>query len=135
MFWFPGLSNSKGQHWVAWIMLSPNHCEFFDSYGDSYEDYRHLMPPAITIVRENCVQLQSEISHVCGEYCVMFVTERSRGISYEDFLDAFKFDTAYNDWLVTTFVNNKARFHPYKNYDGYSDRVMGCGRKCDFINN
>ena len=116
-------------------MLSPKECEFFDSYGDSYEEYRHLMPPAWNVVRENCVQLQSDISQVCGEYCIMFVAERSRGVSYEDFLKNFNFNTSYNDWLVTRFVYNKTFFHPYKNYEGYSDRQMGCGRKCDFVNN
>ena len=61
----------------------------------------------------------------------MFVYERSRGISYEDFLDNFNFNTSYNDWLVTSFVNHKPRFRPYHNYEGYSDRSLGCTRKCN----
>jgi len=119
---------------VAWIVLSPKNCEFFDSYGDSYREYKHLMPPTKNIVKENCIELQSNISKVCGEYCIMFVYERSRGVSYEDFMDNFGLNTAFNDWRVTSFVENKTRFRPYANYEGYSNRVMGCTRKCYNVN-
>ena len=78
-------------------MLLPNDCEFFDPYGEAFEFYKHLMPPAVNVVKENCIELQSDSIFVCGEYCFMFVYERSQGISYEDFLDNFKLNSSYND--------------------------------------
>ena len=125
-----GLRASGGQHWVAWLLLSPTVSEFFDSYGYGYETYSHLIAPTDTIIRENCIKLQNDITYFCGQYSLMFVYERSRGISYEDFMDNFSLNTSYNDWFVATYVNNLLTFRPYHNYNS-SGNVLGCKRQCE----
>ena len=54
----------------------------------------------------------------------------SKGVSYESFLDNFKLDRSYNDWRVATYIKNVLTFKPYKNYEGYSQRKLGCCRQC-----
>ena len=126
-----GLSSSSGEHWIAWNILSPVETEYFDSYGQAWEDYPHLVLPTTRLVEENCMQLQSDVSYLCGQYCLLFIYQRSRGVSYEDFLKDFNSDPSYNDWVVSTFVKKLLTFRPYHNYVKHGDRLIGCKRKCE----
>ena len=75
------------------------------------------------------MQLQSNISNFCGQYCIMYVYQRLNGTSFSDFLQNFRFDTSYNDWFVATYVKNILTFNPYKNY---SDKnKLRCKRQCE----
>ena len=80
-------------------------------------------------MEENCVQLQSNVTKLCGEYCLMFCYERSIGKSYEDYLANFKYDTSYNDWFIVSYLRNVLTFRPRKIY-GEKTNVMGCVQQC-----
>ena len=103
-------SSHDGKHWVAFY-FSENHAEFFDSYG--FEPKKPEMTKFLksyghsdeTIKKTN-VRLQGNWTTVCGQYCVFFLTLRSRGWSYDEIMKTFsEKDYEWNDGLVQSFVN------------------------------
>ena len=74
------ISSGDGEHWVALYLESASRCEFFDSYGERPSYYKiHL--PCHSLSLANTCQLQSQLSSVCGHYCLFYLTYRSRGVS------------------------------------------------------
>ena len=73
------LSSGEGEHWVALFLESPSRCEFFDSYGETPSFYKLTLPTRCSLA--NTRQLQSQISSVCGHYCLFYLTYRSRGLA------------------------------------------------------
>ena len=73
-------SSQPGEHWVACLVLSPRHVEFFYSYGMSASAYPNLNIPFRITVR-NTVLLQSLGSVACGHYCIYFLCMRLNGRS------------------------------------------------------
>ena len=80
--------NEPGTHWIG-LVLSPSQIEYFDSYGlppHSFPDvFRKLTSSGRRLMWSN-TQLQGLTSTVCGDYCVMFLLLRIRGVSLEDFV-------------------------------------------------
>ncbi len=80
--------NEPGTHWIG-LVLTPTRVEYFDSYGlppHSFPDvYRELVRSKRAIIWSN-TQLQGLTSTVCGDYCVLFLLLRIRGVSLEDFV-------------------------------------------------
>jgi len=68
-------AHKPGKHWVAFYQPSRySPLEFFNSYGFA-PDYFEFDVPLETISSD--VKLQSLDSHVCGHYCVLFLSLRS----------------------------------------------------------
>ena len=93
-------SNQPGSHWLA--IYLPNDCclEFFDSYA---------LPPSFygfsfTSTISNNKLLQSNSSNVCGQYCIFYLIQRSRGYSMRDIQNMFCLDSNWNDMRVANFV-------------------------------
>lgn len=92
----------SGMHWVAVYVNESNNGWYFDSYG-----LPPFVPDHINRLRRNCkhfrwnsIQLQSESSDVCGQYCLMFLYYMSSGLGMEKFLNNFSADLEKNDELV-----------------------------------
>ena len=94
------LFKDDGQHWLAWYVLSPQRCEFWDSYGLPFYHYKQVRFPVKYIVRENCEKIQADDSRFCGLYCLNFVYERSVGLSYSLFLSKYSKNLHCNDVIT-----------------------------------
>ena len=95
-----------GTHWVAIYINRDRVGEFFDSYGSQPQDQ------FVTYLQRQCIQfrysrrmLQDISSHVCGQYCVLFLYYRSLGVSMDKFLELFTDDTKINDTVVDRLFN------------------------------
>lgn len=91
-----------GEHWLAFLSLSGgNTLEFFDSYGLPMSDYpnirAHMPTHLLSRVRKrNTYCLQSLNSASCGEYCILFLTCRAHGTTFDRFVTDLK-STFSND--------------------------------------
>lgn len=87
---------------MHWIDIDVNHSEE-GMYSDSYRD-APFVPDQIDRLRKNfknfCwnrIQLQSALSEVCGQFCVMFSHYITSGLSFENFISIFSADLVKND--------------------------------------
>lgn len=82
-------ASSSGQHWVAFLCLRGSRTvEYFDSYGLPLPEYTEIcahMPKYFSnrVHKRNVSCLQSLNSASCGEYCILFLTSRAHGVSFE----------------------------------------------------
>lgn len=105
-------SSEPGSHWLALYISTPNSIEFFDSYGNAptyYEGFISDFVSKYPLVNYNPMVLQSNISAVCGHYCVYFLYFKCRGQSLKRLLSTFVTKSICNDKRVYDFVLK--RFH------------------------
>ena len=95
-------AHKKGSHWVA--LFCGERVEFFDSFGRKPSYYGFNSPILDNAFSQSC-QFQSDLSTVCGQYCMFFVHSRCSGLSFDQFLSKFSADCAKNDRLVVRRVN------------------------------
>jgi hypothetical protein len=67
-------SSKSGTHWVAFYHVTPNHCEFFDSYGKNPSFYLFTQHCQL----HNSLAIQRDTSETCGHHCVNFIIHRIR---------------------------------------------------------
>jgi hypothetical protein len=98
----------KGEHWVAFFFDSNAEGEYFDSYGlppCNEELFAFLVNNGIHY-RCNNTQLQGFGSAVCGQYCIAFLAQRSRGVKMEDIVCSYKGrEPGENDMKVGRLIN------------------------------
>lgn len=97
-------SHEPGSHWVAMIVNAKPPSEYFDSYG---------LPPPRNLSFDkilkngyifNTVQLQSPFTAVCGQYCIHYLLQRSRGFQMKEIVGDFTNDLVINDVAVNSAV-------------------------------
>lgn len=106
-------SRHPGEHWFALYIRSSIHkLEFFCSYG--------IRPPA-PLLRSigrwtrrsyvyNSLWLQSPISLHCGYYCIYFIYNRCRGLSFSEIKARFTHGLfTFNDRRVVDFYTSFTR--------------------------
>lgn len=98
-----------GAHWVAFYIDEFGRGEFFDSYGlpPLVREHRQFLDRHCSSWTYNGKGLQGLNSKVCGEYCVLYLAHRARGLSLSEFLWYFKkFQTpCQNDaWVKKQFT-------------------------------
>lgn len=105
-------SSEPGSHWLAFYLSSPDHLEFFDSFGHGPYDF----PGPISHfsrrfhhVNFNVMRLQSNITATCGHYCIYYLYTKCRGYSLNDMLLSFISHPLYNDRNVYDFVTRHFR--------------------------
>lgn len=102
----------SGSHWLACYLSSLHHLEFFDSYG---REPSHFEGPIWEYVKRfryvdyNTSTLQSNISAVCGQYCIFYLYSKCRGYSLNDILLSLVSHPLYNDRNVYEFVAHHFR--------------------------
>lgn len=100
-------SAEPGSHWLAFYLPSSCHIEFFDSYGNPPTYYTG---PILNFtlkfpnVSYNPMMLQSNVTAVCGQYCVYYLYSRCRGRTLRDLLPTFVTQNICNDTRVFLFV-------------------------------
>ena len=84
--------DEPGTHWIA-LWSDGNVCEIMDSYGLSLEVYGTTGPIVEWLNRHfkyqahNGQSLQSLFSQSCGDYALMYLTDRAEGRSMHDFFN------------------------------------------------
>lgn len=99
-----------GKHWVAFYYNENKVLEIFDSFGYTLSQlsvYFNELMSRYTFTSANKMQLQSEKTLVCGQYCLFYLMSRSRGISMEQIKDVFSDRYYLNDQFVYDFINER----------------------------
>lgn len=107
-------SSKSGSHWLAFYISSPNHLEFFDSYGQSPSSFRGRIWNYVkkySHVNFNPMTLQSNVSAVCGHYCLYYLYSKCRGRSLNEILLSFIPEHLLNDVKVYNFVTKRFKVH------------------------
>lgn len=94
------VSGRPGRHWIAFYFESPFHIEFFDSFGHTPSAYAF----PLLCHAHNSLQLQSDFSLVCGQFCIFYLYYRSRGLSLKNIQSMLcPTQQVYNDIKVNCF--------------------------------
>ena len=94
-----------GSHWLAFFHPTSKSLEFFDSYGKTPAYYGLSIPSSMS-VRHNSLQIQSNRSLLCGQWCVLFLFRRAQGTSFSTLIRRLSSLTPSKaDALVQTFYS------------------------------
>ena len=101
---------NPGQHWVAIYVQSPEHGEFFDSLGRPPGEYSSLflnfMKRYCDRMKWNVRQVQGIGSSVCGQYCLFYLMNRSKGICMDCILSPFVAEYSLNDRVIEVHLTD-----------------------------
>ena len=100
-------SSEPGSHWVAFFLSFPMKLEFFDSYGNAPAFYEGPISDFVsnyTYVDFNPMTLQSNVTAVCGQYCIYYLYARCRGLPLKTIVSSFINNHICNDKRVYNFV-------------------------------
>lgn len=107
-----------GSHWVCVYVNKSDIGWYFDSFG-----LPPIKPEFINRLRKNCkrfhwntVQLQSETSNACGQFCIMFLFCMSAGLSMKQFLKKFYADPEQNEAIVKKFIKRNLSSGKFRGY-------------------
>ena len=110
-------SREPGSHWLAVYLPSAYHAEFFDSYGKPPTYYGGPIldfTSRFLYLDYNPMILQTDVTAVCGQYCIYYLYSRCRGQPLMKVLSPFVTQDLCNDKLVYNFVWK--RFHVRANF-------------------
>ena len=102
-------SGHEGEHWLAIHLAANGDAHYFDSAGG--EPFvpsikRWLRENASSVVC-NAVQLQNEITTICGQYCVLFLIMKAKGFSMEKIIEQMRLvKPLVRDVVIGSFVNS-----------------------------
>lgn len=123
-------SSESGMHWLAFHKTSQSSTiEFFDSFGFPLQFYPKEMYEFCmkngSSLEYSSTQFQSNLSDVCGNFCLYFLIKRFQQHTYEEILKGFETkNKLYNDTIVTNFVRENFDFPPF------SDCETFCQKEC-----
>lgn len=110
-------SSAPGTHWLAMYLAAPDKVEFFDSYGSEPTFFKGPISNFVSHFSHmtfNPVVLQSNVTAVCGQYCIYYLYCRCRGKSLKTIVSQFTTQNMCNDQSVYNFVAKK--FGVYANF-------------------
>ena len=83
-------TDQPGTHWIAMYFVTPDECEFFDSYGfppETYDVDEYVLRESMYF---NGKPLQGLTSDVCGDYCLFYLLHRARNVDLNTIQAKFK---------------------------------------------
>jgi hypothetical protein len=96
--------SGPGKHWVCFYLPKKGPAEFFDSLGHSPEYYHAIFRSFLMAngpqYLHNTKRLQDYGSPYCGAYCLDFLMQRVKGVSYYSYMTQFGDHYATNDSQV-----------------------------------
>lgn len=110
-------SSKPGSHWIAFFITSPDEAEFFDSFGNEPYFFQGPISNYVTYFSKvvyNPFVLQTNVSAVCGQYCIFYLYSRCQGKTLKHVLSHFVTENLSNDRRVYNFVAK--RFHVFVNF-------------------
>ena len=113
---YPGLyicntdnSDSPGEHWVLIYFISPDYCEYFDSYGlpPWHKDLLQKLSMNAALTSYSNTPLQGLSTTVCGQYCLIYALFRLRNYSRDYIINLLRdaVTTEMRDHVVHAFIN------------------------------
>jgi hypothetical protein len=100
-------SESPGQHWVCFSCVNGN-LYMFDSYGNPpmyYDTFAYFLKNKTCAFSNKCIQ--SDITNVCGNYCVYFLTKINEGNSPHQISETFGPNLIENDSFIAHWLGQK----------------------------
>jgi len=95
--------DKPGQHWIAIFIDHEGNGEYFDSYGrPPLKEIEYFLPKSYIY---NQKRLQGITTAVCGQYCIYYLTNRSKGHTLQAIVNSFSRNCTENDALVKRFVD------------------------------
>lgn len=92
-----------GEHWVGFFIKDDKNAEYFDSYGeDPNRDITKFLSN-FSKVNLNNRSIQSPFSDSCGHYCVYYIYNKCKGISFIEIIKNL-LSSKTSDSLVKYFV-------------------------------
>lgn len=96
-------STQEGTHWIAIFIENPNVAYFFDSYGSPPQGMIKTFLKKFGKLKINNFKFQSQLSNVCGHYCITFLFLNSFGYTFSKIIKFF-YDLKNPDSFVKLFV-------------------------------
>ena len=102
--------DKPGTHWVVFYFPSKGSCEFFDSLGQTPERYHARFKNILVTNGSSYIftldAIQPMNSITCGLYCIYFVKNRYRNISFSNILSFFSTKALeMNDRKMNEYLN------------------------------
>ena len=100
-------SYMSGSHWVS-TYVKDNVINYFDSFGlpPFQEIVNHARKKNLTLLHQNN-QIQNINTTTCGYFCLYFLNEMNKGISYFNLLKVFDIhDTIKNEKFIEQYFKN-----------------------------
>ena len=94
----------SGSHWVS-TYIENGKINYFDSFGlpPFQEIVNHAKEKNLTLIHQNN-QIQSLNTTTCGYFCLYFLNEMNRGVSYFNLLQVFDIhDTTENERFIEKY--------------------------------
>lgn len=87
------IHSKKGRHWLGVFDDGLGNMEIIDSFGRSPRENSFYISNWINecakTLQFNKIQIQSELSNVCGLYCLLYLRQRFLGGTLQRFMNAF----------------------------------------------
>lgn len=102
------ISSKEGLHWVViYSGFKDSSISYFDPLGEkpSSEFINFMSNNVKKRIQFNSKRLQSSYSEHCGYYCLYFIHEICRGLSFENIVNNFSSNLDVNENFVIDFVN------------------------------
>ena len=99
----------SGSHWVT-TYVRDGTINYFDSFGmpPFQELVNHAKEKNLNLLHQNH-QIQNLYTTTCGYFCLYFLNEMHKGISYFDLLQDFSFDTEENEKFIEKYIKRLLR--------------------------
>lgn len=119
-------SRQPGMHWVSFYKpTASNYIEFFDSFGMPIKfygpEFSQFIRDSGAGLRVSNLQYQSNVSDLCGAYCLYFLIYRSRGFSFDQIVEQFS---------VTNLINNDVLIYKFVSKNLHFPKFSKCGVTC-----
>ena len=94
-----------GKHWQAMFINKQGYGDFFCSYGSiPQEEFVRFMDRHCYDWNCSTKRLQQFATTTCGDYALMFLHFRAKGVPMSKILSLFTSDHDENDAIVKTFI-------------------------------
>ena len=99
----------SGSHWVT-TYVRDDTINYFDSFGmpPFQELVNHAKEKNLNLLHQN-QQIQNLYTTTCGYFCLYFLNEMHKGISYFDLLQVFSFGTEENEKFIEKYIKRLLR--------------------------
>ena len=102
---------NPGWHWTVFYFPRRGPIEFFNSLGNPPEHYHRRFKDVLMANGPRYLYLKNRLqpldSDACGQYCIYYVQQRSRGRTMKDICRDFRINRyVQNDAFVSYYVTN-----------------------------
>ena len=97
----------SGSHWVA-TFVRDGVINYYHSYGfNPFEKLlNHARKKNLTLLHQNN-KIQNILTTTCGYFCIHFLNEMNKGVSYYDLMKVFDiYDTMKNEKFIEQYFKN-----------------------------